>query len=236
MFKYLVIVLILIFSALGWMYFNLGVPQIHSQAPLPLKIPHLYGNQDRFIEKIQVAAFYFVPQNKTKQIDEDWKKVMEAGLTELQKFHFLQLQGLSDIIYKIYPEPIIGFENNLVYDTEITQHGNPSALINISEELEGRKFITRPDGAYPVTFIMYEGVGAAGAEGFFLVNREFLAGIHGSFGNSILAHEFYHTLGAPDAYEISDTIPVSADIMGFGRAKPLDKTYLSKETLENFGL
>jgi hypothetical protein len=74
------------------------------------------------------------------------------------------------------------------------------------------------------------------ADGFFLVNREFVDGLYGPHGASIVAHEFYHTLGVPDAYLAHDETPTSADLMGLGRFRPLETTYLGREVLEGMGL
>lgn len=279
MIRYSAVVFIVICGALASMYFLIGVPRIYRSASSEFAAPHFYGNPDRPIGEIQIAAFYFVPRNKAGLQAADWKEVLQASLQKLVEFHSLQFQGLSRASFKIYPAPVIGLLENLSYDTEVTQRGNPRALVSIGEELEARAF--RPDGdlfvpdfavradnAYPVLFVMYEGVGASGGviyeselesvpeiarelglpesiifkvdiesvDGFFLVNREFLAGSHGPAGTSVFVHEFYHTVGIPDGYDEETAVSHTADIMGIGRTKPLDKTYVSKETLKNLGL
>lgn len=73
-------------------------------------------------------------------------------------------------------------------------------------------------------------------DGFFLVNREFLSREeYKDFGVSIFSHEFYHTLGIPDQYKEYKSIPTSQDIMGSGRFRPIEKTYINRETLKNLG-
>ena len=72
--------------------------------------------------------------------------------------------------------------------------------------------------------------------GLLLVNREYLSGERGPNGDSIFAHEFYHTLGAPDGYAHESGIAGTSDLMGLGRMRPLAHTYLDKETLKSFGL
>jgi len=260
------------------MYFWIGVPKVYRSVSPGLTAPHVYNNPEQSIEKIQIAAFYFVPGNKVDSQADNWREVLEAGLEKLREFHSLQFQGLSSLSYEIYPEPVIGLLNNLFYDTDITERGNPHALINIAEELEARifrstgdlflaDFAQRTESAYPALFVMYEGVGASGGviheselesvpeiarelglpesvifevdiksvDGFFLVNREFLAGSHGPAGASVFVHEFYHTIGIPDGYDEETAVSYTADIMGIGRTKPLDKTYVSKEILKNLG-
>jgi len=279
MFKYLTIVLILIFAALAWMYFGIGVPAIYSEKFLSPPVLHTYTDSSQSIKEIKLYAFYFIPRNKTERTVPGWQDLLGENLEQLKAFHSLQFQNRSHITYDIYPEPVVGLHESLVYDTEVTQNGNPYALLNIAEELEARAFdpsgdlfisafTQRSKEAYPILFIMYEGVGASGGiiqesdsdssglsaeegdafhsivfpastesvDGFFLLNREFLAGVYGVFGTSFLGHEFYHTLGIPDAYMASSAIFTSPDIMGSGRRKPLEKTYLENKTLKKLGL
>ena len=111
----------------------------------------------------------------------------------------------------------MGASGGIVYDSDLTTREEIAHSLDLPEE---------------VIFI----VDIESVDGFFLLNREFLAGIHGSFGGSILAHEFYHTIGIPDSYIPPKAVPTSQDIMGLGRFKPLNKTYLSHESLKELGL
>lgn len=278
--RYIVILCVIIFSALGAMYFWIGTPGVYSEQFVEFGDPHLYNDPARKIAKIKIAAFYFVPKNKTEELNENWKDILQGSLKKLHDFHSVQLQARSNIEYEIYPNPIIGFKNNIDYDTESTQAGNPQALLNISEELEKRVFKSSGDlynssffnidsDELPVLAIMYEGVGAVGGmiyeddletrgeiaqkfglpehmihivdiksvDGFFLINRVFLSELeYQSTGPSIFAHEFYHTLGIPDEYKEYKAIPTSEDIMGLGRFRPIEKTYIDKDTLKKLGL
>lgn len=279
MFKYLVLTLLLIFAGLAGIYFFVGTPKIFPTDFPAVASVHLNNNPDVPVKNIQIYAFYFTSQNKSTVVLDNWKETLNSGLANLREFHSQQFQRLSEITYEIFPEPVIGEKNNLFYDTENTDRGNPFALINASEEIERRIFrmggdLYRKDFAgpredsYPVMFIMYEGVGSAGgiinesgqetiseiaaelklpesliyivdvesADGFFLVNREIVEGRHGANGYAVLAHEFYHTLGIEDKYSEADGIAESPDLMGLGRLKPLESTYLSRESLAVFGL
>lgn len=282
MIKYLFAVLVLISGAIGWMYFGIGVPQIYRESQPEVKKPHLYDNPERGIDKIRVFGFYFVPKNKNDSIISDWRNLLESNLTKLKKFHSAQTRGLSEIEYLIYPEPVLGVEDNKFYDTQNTDRGNPQALLNTVEELEQRvfdkngdlfreEFASSGDVAYPVMFVMYEGVGAVGGvirrekeesknktvkhldvdesllfevevssvDGFSLLSSAFLTRSEfKAIGASIMAHEFYHTLGLPDAYEVPGSFEVvfSDDITGAGRKRPLERTYLNRNSLEKLGL
>ncbi|MDO8600671.1 MAG: hypothetical protein Q7R73_03575 [bacterium] len=280
MLKYLILALCGLAGAIASLSFWVATPRLHEYASLRFTTPHIFNNPDSGIQHIRIAAFYFVPKNKAAAGTAEWRTLLEKNLEQLQKFHTLQFQGRSVVTYVVYPEPVVGYADQLVYDTESTQHGNPKALLNIGEELDQRVFfpegdLYRPDfwkkeeGSYPVMFIMYEGVGASGgviaesdfesvgdiakelglpesvifkvnvksAEGFFLLSRTFLSDLpYRAFGASVLAHEFYHTLGIPDEYEEEDEKPTSADIMGLGRFRPIEKTYIQRETLRALGL
>lgn len=237
MIRYLILVLVLIAGALYSMYFWIGVPKIYREASPTAPQPHYYKDPQKSVSEIKITALYFVPKNKTASAISNWREKLEENLKKLQKFHSLQFQGRSNVSYEIYSEPIVGFEENLFYDTDVTAHGNPEALRHITEELEKRHiFNPGASGAYPVLAIMYEGVGASGGGNTALVSRVFLADPRYELsGASILAHEFYHTLGVPDAYDLITTAPLSDDLMGLARSGAIERAYLDKAVLKEMG-
>lgn len=240
MFKYLLLVFVLIFGALSWINWGIGVSDIYSEKIAEPIAPHLYDNSQRPIKNIKISALYFIPKNKVNQQKADWKIPLEDSLKKLQKFHYLQFQGRSAVSYEILDKPVIGFLDNIEYDSDFTQHGNPEGLRRISAELEGREIISRSDtnnSAYRVFLILYEGVGASGSENIALVSNIFMADSqYESVRATIMAHEFYHTLGIPDFYDIPTAVPTSSDIMGLGSSKPIEKTFILRETLKKMGL
>lgn len=247
--KYLILILAVIFVSLALMYFFIGVAPIdEGSAPAP-KTAHFYGQPGQSISRVKIVAFYFIPKNKQELLITNWQKVLTDNLTKLQKFHGLQLQGRSEIIYEIYPRPVVGLENNLFYDTNDTQFGNPQALRSIAQELGKRVFDRAGDlylldfakataeGEYQSIVIMYQGVGASGSDNTALISSTFLTkDEYKGYGASILAHEFYHTLGVPEGYEVPSSISFTSDVMGLGRLKPIDKTFLNQETIKQLGL
>lgn len=237
MIKYFLAIFVLIAGALFAMYFWIGVPRIYKEPVPHLQQPYYYRDKQTSISEIKITALYFVPKNKTGAAISDWKEKLEKNLKKLQKFHSLQFQGRSNVSYEIYPEPVAGFEENIFYDTDVTQHGNPEALRRITEELERRKIFSPEErGAYPVLAIMYEGVGASGGGNTALVSRVFLADPRYELsGAAVLAHEFYHTLGVPDAYDLVTAAPLSDDLMGLERRGVLERAYLDKAVLKEMG-
>lgn len=111
--------------------------------------------------------------------------------------------------------------------------------------------------AYKVMAILYEGVGSSatlfrtGTKSInedtyvvedsgppaFLVSRYYL-GEPGfkDYGTTIFAHEFGHTLGLADAYNLVTSQPFSEDIMGLGRFRPIQHSYLSQDSKKVLGL
>lgn len=214
------------------MYFWIGVPTVYKSEAPPQKTPHFFEDPKRSIANIQLIAFYFVPKNRKDRAAPDWKEALERNLKKLVLFHQLQFGGASKLEYEIHPEVVLGEEDNIAYDTDVTQHGNPEALKRIAEEMERRGF-----GGGRAMFIMYEGVGASGTDGVALVSRVFLTDPrYKDTGATILAHEFYHTLGLPDEYDTETAVAFSDDIMGLGRERPLDRTFIKKDSLGKMGI
>ena len=220
------------------MYFWVGVPTIYKEEAPAAKNPHFFEDPSRSIAKIHITAFYFVPKNRKERVFAGWEQFFEEKLKKLEIFHKLQLGVRSQIEYEINPEIIFGFEDNLTYDTDVTQHGNPEALKRILAEIEGRGFWNPPkDDEHRVALIVYEGVGASGADGVALVSRVFLTDPrYQDNGATILAHEFYHTLGLPDDYDLTTAVAFSEDIMGLGRERQLEKTFIKKDFLKKLGI
>lgn len=248
MLKYLIGVLILILGALAWMYFVVGKPKVYQESFRLAPSPHFYGRPDISVSKIAIKAFYFIPKNRTTRTSGQWYEALDKSLRKLVNFNSLQLQGRSEVVYKIYPVPVVGEKEGIEYDTESTQYGNPKALIAVNEELKRRvldpagdlydaDFSETEEQYRRVSMILYEGVGASGTDDAALVSRIFLTNPeYASVGSTIFTHEFYHTLGLPDGYIIPEAIPTTEDIMGLGKQRPVEKTYIQREFLRKLGI
>lgn len=248
MLKYLIILLVVIAAALIGMYRLGSSTNVYRQEQVAILHPHYFNQPRQSIETIEIKAFYVVPKNKTDRAIPDWQKIIEESLQKLAAFHRVQLRGLSSLIFQVYPKIVIGREENSVYDTEVTEHGNPAALRTIGKELEERVFARSGDlyrenfsaakpNTYQVLYIIYEGVGASGSENIAILSRAFLTDPQYALrGQTYLVHEFYHTLGLPDAYDIPSAVPAKDDLMGSGRERPLGQTYISHEYIKGFGL
>lgn len=237
-----------LFVAIGlvmaFMYWGINIVKEPTEKKTALAEPHVYGERDS-IRAVDLLILYFVPKNKIPVAETLWKNLLLQQRMDLKSFHNLQFQGRSDLRVVIHPDPVIGRENNDVYDTNDTRYGNPAALRSIATEILARQKSDGGDLAYtlasfegrqPILYILYEGVGAAGSVGAALLSRKFLSDPeYQSFNNALFAHEFYHTLGVPDSYTKED-ISFSADLMGLGRRRPLESNFLDAKTLENMGL
>lgn len=281
---YFIAVLLFITATLGWMYKGIGVSVRRENARPARSAPHFYQNQDRSIEEIRIAAFYFVPKDKKGEIASDWRARLDRALTRLGAFHKTQFQARSRVRFLVYPEPFDGLGDTRSYEATSTDRGNPVALIRAGEELDRR--VLRPGGdryrpdmashlkkGYPVMALMYEGVGASGGiiaesrsqsvekiatelgvpeslvylvniesvDGFFMLGRDYFTQAQEEpFAATLLAHEFYHTVGIPDSYEYVPALShleraSTTDLMGAGRYVPLERAHLDRETLDDLG-
>lgn len=111
----------------------------------------------------------------------------------------------------------VGASGGMIFESESESAGEIANKLGLSESV-----------VFPVDI--------RAVDGFFLLNREFLTGRYGPFGASLLAHEFYHTLGLPDQYDTPAGAPLSSDLMGNGRFLPIEKTYLKRDILRRLGL
>ncbi|MDP3770549.1 MAG: hypothetical protein U1A25_01155 [Candidatus Sungbacteria bacterium] len=247
MLKYFILVCAFIAAGLAGIYV-IGLSNVYREVPVAAQIPHVYDNSAQSIEDINIVAFYVVPKNKVAVQIDNWKEILQENLEKLQAFHNAQFKSASHIRVFIYPEPVIGRKDNLAYDTDITQHGNPSALLEISQELKERAFDSAGDlyktdlasfvaKGWHVSYILYEGVGAAGTEHAAIMSRTFFTDPQYRIrGTSYMVHEFYHTIGIPDGYNLVTAVPTTDDIMGLGRERAIEYTYLAGSTLKSMGL
>ena len=243
MIKYYVAVFCAIAFVLAWMYIGLGDKNPYTEIVEARRAPHAYDDAQTPIGDILITVYYFVPANKSADAqDTSWKEPMTRALERLQQFHALHFGDRSRIRFALYPTPIIGREDNMYYDSLVTQHGNPNALQTITQEISQIDPPTSETGIYPVTYIMYDGVGASGMRldsvHAALLNRNYLINTeYAHYRDALVAHEFYHTLGIPDGYDLSTGTSTTADLMGLGRTqRPLQSNYLAQETLSHMGI
>ncbi len=241
--KYLAIIFIALLSAALWINYKTSVPWVYTEIYAPQSV-HAYNNPEQLLNNIHVRFVYFVPKNKTPVDGGTWRELADSELRKLIAFHELQFHELSNITYEIYPSAVIGLEDNIYYDTAFTNDGNPEALKNISNEIamrmstDGDLSLIKPkEGAYNVTYILYEGVGASAGGNVALISRKFLTmPEYELVSSSLFAHEFYHTLGLADDYQKQTDISTSEDIMGLGRFRDINRVFIDPLKLKQFGL
>ncbi len=210
---------------------------------------HVYNNPQTSLADIDLYVFYAVPKNQAPSDFAVIQSNLEKTLQEVSDFHNTQFLGRSLIHAKIFDRPVILREADSFYDTADTARGNPHALVSGTLELESRAF--NPDGdLYDPTFaastgpaafrdiaIIYEGVGAAGTEGSLLLSRDFITRDEYALNRSALFyHEFGHSMGLPEGYDILTNAPYTNDIMGSGRREPLSTNYIDQKSLKLMGV
>lgn len=235
--KYVLVLLalaILISFGLFWLYSTR-----EARFPVEKSVPHFYKDSSRDISKIKLKIFYAIPKNKSGNISPDWQELIIPVAEDAIKFHAVQFKDLSQLNYDIFPQPFILENDSIFYDTDNTDKGNPEGLRNITPELERRasEFIKTGENEFLVIGIIYEGVGASGTDGAMILSKTFLYDPqYNLFRSSLFYHEFGHTLGLPDEYDIEHNTPYSNDIMGAGRRKSINSMYISRDLLINMGV
>ena len=235
--RYSALIFLFIIGAFALIYFGIGKPEIRTLQRQEIKKTHAYQNPNESIEKINLRLIYFIPKDKKPFTDSSWREALKKSTEELLAFHKVQLGDSSNLTVSIDESPTIGESESRQYDTNDTNRGNPHALTSIINELEERRIILpEKTGSYDVTYIVYEGVGAAGAKKAALLSRIFMSDdAYASIRSTLFSHEFYHTLGLFDRYD-DNNISASEDIMGLGRFKPLSTNYLEPQTIRAFSL
>lgn len=204
-----------------------------------IKNAHFYKSPAKSVAKIKLKVFYVVPTDKVNSIYGNFYLMTEKALKDIVRFHRFQFRQSSVLQYDIYPEPFFMKENSIFYNTENTNHGNPEGLRNIIPEIEEtqKDFLKHKPDEFLIIGVIYEGVGASGAEGAFLLSRIFLSEEqYQPIASTLLYHEFGHSLGLPDQYDLKTGAPYSNDIMGGGREKPIETSYIDKELLKELGV
>ncbi len=255
--KIITILSILLFSILAYfVYQNFFISDYQNPNPKDLNI-HFFKDSEISLKNIKVKLVYFVPNDRMDSRRENWKKDLKDLSKSLSLFHEAQFRGFSKLSFDIFSDPVIGFRGADFYDGEDTSFGNPNALVSVNDEIKKRlfqkdgdlyslDFVKSDNDQYVVLGIVYEGVGATGGmetidkykqkgdlNRVFLVSSSYLDK-EVKNGYTTFYHELLHTFGAPDFY--SEKYIYSDDIMGGGRKKPLESTYIDKKLLKDFGM
>jgi hypothetical protein len=248
---------------IGFAFFRLKLlPQGHDQRiATPVPIVHYANRPELPITRIYITALYFIPADRTSLQKSQWKEALDAALVQGMRFYRQQLPGLPEATINIHPEPVIGKDEHLVYDSLQTDGGNPHALLAIRQELQKRfngYFVKPGPGEMRLVAVLYEGVGASAtlmgpADGsafqgdavmqtaeetpMFLVSSSYLLSpVYTDYGYTIFTHELGHMWGLSDHYDIATGHPESLDIMGAGRFRRLDVAFLDATAKASMGV
>lgn len=160
-------------AAVGCVWFFSSTFQ-PSSGEAATRFVHVYNNPSVRLNSIRIKVFSAVPKNHASSASPTWDpNELTRVLSKMVLFHEKQYRGLSHIVFDVYPKPVILERENGFYDTDVTDRGNPHALISVGEEIERRVFRQGGDlylpefsvarkGEYRVMGLIYEGVGAAG--------------------------------------------------------------------------
>ncbi len=240
MLKYYALVFLSVILTLGWISGLLGDKQPYREERATATNIHAYDDARSSIKEILLTVYYFVPANKIDDAaDTSWKAPMMQALENIKLFHDMQFGGRSHFSYVIHPTAVVGKQTNMFYDSTDTTRGNPHAIESISEELKDIEHVSSTQsGIYHVIYIVYDGVGASGMSHAALINRRFLTDSSYDYvRESLIAHEFYHSLGIPDGYDQSTGTSTTPDLMGLGRTtRDLKSNFLEHDTLAHLGI
>ncbi|MBI1975228.1 MAG: hypothetical protein HYS57_02630 [Parcubacteria group bacterium] len=200
---------------------------------------HYFNDPSTSIENISLKIVYFIPKDKVDQTFQDWSRVAEETVQKMIAFHNIQFRSKSRVVHEIYPTPKVGEESSAFYDEGGTALGNPNAALRIDQELSRKlaPFFKTAPHEFLVKLFVYEGVGASATGNAVILSRDYLS--QDSYRDtraSVFYHEFGHTLGMPEGYDIETNIPSTPDIMGSGRFRPIEITYVSEDTKSAMGL
>ncbi|MFH0890439.1 MAG: hypothetical protein V1856_00200 [Candidatus Liptonbacteria bacterium] len=235
---YLALLIAVVFAASCYWFWRMTIGRDYEVTERVLPRLHLYDDPAAGLARVKIRAYYVVPQNRKDQIEPGWFEQIEQALKESVIFFQAQFRDYSEISYEIYPNPVILAENNAVYDTEKTDHGNPHALQRIESELLSRGILEENgDEIFRGSAFIYEGVGASGKVGSMILSRTFLARAeYDKIKSSLFAHELGHVFGLPDRYDLSTDISFSDGLMGGGRKEPIERVHLEGDLLAGMGL
>lgn len=253
-----ILLLLALVIALAVLFGVVGRSAVEAPFVPPQHSAHFYDTPDIPIDRIEIVVLYFVPNDRAHEAIRNWREVLAGYLVKLSMFHALSFRGTSELSYVFFPEVIVGNADSKAYEITSPSHTDPVSIEPISREISAR--VLDPSGdlwrygqslgvakGRRIYLIMFEGEGAAGSGDVALISRAYLTNkAYAPYAATFLAHEFYHTLGIPDAYQSSSYVFDDAqqtqigllrsqDIMGRVRV-PLEYTHLDRETLSHLGL
>ena len=225
---------------------------------------HLSGNPEISIKNVEAKVVYFSPSDLYDQINWDWKKSLEKTFNiekDFFRFHLgntINFSVYPDIIRGRNEHQFYDGENTKNGNPNALISAREEVIKRIfsdSGDLYLSSFVKNRPNTYEILIIIYEGTGASamiyqknaveGPDVFkietdgppaIILSSAFLhSPYYLEFGPTILAHEISHSFGLSDSYDVETGKIFGSDLMGEGRRRTPNATYLSTENKKLLG-
>lgn len=170
---------------------------------------------------VDVHAQPVIGERASSQYDgADTNRGNPHGLLAVRQELVARMQDKASLLY----DPSLEQQNTDTYTVIAILYegvGSSATLLVGNEAQPESDLVSLPDNSWPA----------------FLVSRDYLSNdTYQDYGVTVFAHELGHTFGLKDQYAGPMSQPTSTDLMGSGRFRPLQYTYLSEEAKKSLGL
>jgi hypothetical protein len=224
------------------------------------------ATEDRIaISNVDVKVVYFTPIDLEPLTNWSWNEKITNVLTEVKDFYKFQLgNNISFNVYPkvIVGKEIHGFYDGEKTDNGnpnaliSVREEVLKRVFSTSGDLYDSQFVISNRGRFQILLIVYEGTGASamiyqnspsngtdvvtietdGPPAIILSSAYLNSAYYTDFGSTILAHEIGHSFGLSDSSDLATGAYKDNDLMGAGRRRTIDSTYISDKNKKLLGL